>query len=121
MKKIILILLSIIFLASVVIADAPCTFTWEPNTEEDLAGYMIYFSEAPGDYTFGGEQSPNFLAKIECPPGDADCCTYTKGNLSGPGYFFVATAYDTAGFESLPSNEVDNLPPGQVKKLDVKK
>jgi len=99
------------------IADPPATMTWDPNTEPDLAGYRIYFTLTSGDYTFGGSSSQNFLADIPCPPNDVSCCIYNKPNLSGPGYYFVATAYDTDGFESLPSNEINSLPPGKVKNL----
>ena len=88
---------------------------WDANTEPDLAGYRIYFTLDPGVYEFGGQASQNFLAEIPCPPNDDTCCIYNKPNLTGPGYFFVATAYDTDGFESLPSNEINSLPPGQVK------
>ena len=115
MKKLI-ILLSIVFFVAFAIADSPCTFIWDANSETDLAGYRIYFSDAPGDYVFGGSSSPNFLVEKPCAPGDQTCCTYIKASLGGgPGYYYVATAYDINGFESLPSNEVNNLPPGQVK------
>ena len=120
MKKL-LIILAMVFMASMVSAVPQVTFTWDANTEADLAGYRIYFSDAEGNYVYGGNTSVNFLAEIPCPPNDTTCCTWTAPNMTGTGYFYVATAYDTAGFESLPSNEINSFPPGQVKKFDVKK
>jgi len=117
MKKL-LIILGIIFLCtSFAIADPPAIMQWDPNTEPDLAGYRVYFSENPGVYVFGGPSSPFFLFEVACGPNDASCCIYNKPNLAGPGYFFVVTAFDTDGFESLPSNEINSLPPGKVKNL----
>ena len=115
MKKLLVAILAVMFLAGTAYADPEATFAWDPNTEPDLAGYRIYYTSVPGEYVFGGFESPNFLAEIACGPGDATCCTYVKQNLSGPGFFFVATAFDTDGFESLPSNELNNLPPGILK------
>lgn len=112
---------ALILFAVKAFADPPATFLWDANTETDLAGYRIYFTETPGSYTFGGNASPNFLAEIPCPPNTATCCTWAKPSLDGPGFYYVATAYDTSGFESLPSNEVNSLPPGQVKNLKLTK
>ena len=119
MKKLIVILIAFLLCLSVgvAIADPPATMVWDPNSEPDLAGYRIYFTLEPGVYVFGGSGSQNFLVDIPCPPNDVSGCIYNKPNLTGPGYFFVATAYDTDGFESLPSNEINSLPPGQVKNL----
>ena len=116
MKKLLVaILAAMFFMAGTAFADPMATFGWDPNSEPDLAGYRIYYTSTPGEYQFGGFASPNFLAEITCAPGDAACCTYVKPNLSGPGFFFVATAFDADGFESGPSNEINNLPPGMLK------
>jgi hypothetical protein len=119
MKKLLAILAMAFFLALpfVAHADPPATMGWDANTEPDLAGYRIYFTLTPGEYVFGGASSQNFLVEIPCGPNDASCCIYNKPNLTGAGYYFVATAFDTDGFESLPSNEINSLPPGQTKNL----
>ena len=120
MKKLFLIILTALFLigmAGPAMADPPATLAWDANTEPDLKGYRIYYTLDPGVYEFGGYGSPNFLVEIPCGPNDASCCIYNKPNLAGAGYYFVATAFDTDGFESLPSNEINSLPPGQVKKF----
>jgi hypothetical protein len=119
MLKKLFIILAILITASIVSAVPQVTFTWDANTEPDLAGYRLYFADASGAYVFGGNSSANFLAEIPCPANDTTCCTWTAPSMSGTGHFYVATAYDTAGFESLPSNEVNSLPPGQVKKLNL--
>ena len=118
MKKLLLAILAVMFIMSgTAMADPAATFGWDANSEPDLAGYRIYYTSVPGEYVFGGFASPNFLAEIAAAPNDQTACTYVKPNLSGPGFFFVATAFDTDGFESLPSNEINNLPPGILKNL----
>ena len=70
------------------------TLTWTANTETDLAGYKVYRSTASGSYG-----AP--IATLGKTTG------YSAGSLStGTTYFFVITAYDSAGNESSYSNEV---------------
>jgi fibronectin type 3 domain-containing protein len=69
--------------------------TWNADTSPDLAGYKIYRATASGGYG-----TP--IATLQ-----GNITTYIAAGLqSGTTYFFVITAYDTAGNESLPSNEV---------------
>ena len=71
------------------------TLTWTPNTDADLVGYKIYRATASGAYG---------AALATVPAGTA---SYQATGLTGnTTYFFVITAYDTAGNESLFSNEV---------------
>jgi hypothetical protein len=71
------------------------TLTWTPNTDSNLAGYKVYRGTASG--TYGGA-----LATV--PVGTV---TYQATGLSAnTTYFFVITAYNSAGNESLFSNEV---------------
>jgi fibronectin type 3 domain-containing protein len=79
--------------------NAPMTssaaLTWNSNTDVDLAGYKIYRSTASGTYG---------AALATVPAGTV---TYlATGLTANTTYFFVITAYDTAGNESLFSNEV---------------
>jgi hypothetical protein len=71
------------------------TLTWNANTDSDLAGYKIYRAT-----TSGGYGAP--IATLQ-----GNITTYIAAGLqSGTTYFFVITAYDNAGNESLFSNEV---------------
>jgi hypothetical protein len=73
--------------------------TWVPPTTNadgtallDLAGYKIYYGNSPDNYS-NVVDVPN--------PGIA---AYVIENLSAGTYYFVATAYDTSGYESVYSN-----------------
>jgi hypothetical protein len=71
------------------------TLTWAPNTDSDLAGYKIYRATASGAYG---------AALATVPVGTV---TYQATGLSAnTTYFFVITAYNSAGNESSFSNEV---------------
>lgn len=69
------------------------TLTWDPNTEPDLAGYILYWGFSSSDYVFSvdvGNQT-----------------SYTVTDLApGATYYFAVTAYNTSGLESDYSNEV---------------
>ena len=71
------------------------TLTWTPNTDPDLAGYKIYQATASGAYGAS-------LATVS-----AGTATYqATGLAANTTYFFVITAYDSAGNESSFSDEV---------------
>jgi fibronectin type 3 domain-containing protein len=74
---------------------ASATLTWVPDTASDLAGYKIYRATASGAYN----------AALATVPAGTN--TYQSTGLStNTTYFFVITAYDSAGNESAFSNEV---------------
>ena len=79
--------------------NAPATssadLTWNANTESDLAGYKVYRATASGAYG----------APVATLTGNVTNYVAT-GLQVGTTYFFVVTAYDTAGNESSISNEV---------------
>jgi hypothetical protein len=71
------------------------TLTWNANSDTDLAGYKVYRATASGAY--GAPVAT--VAKT--------ATSYVASGLTtGTTYFFVVTAYDTAGNESPFSNEV---------------
>jgi len=71
------------------------TLTWSPNTDSNLAGYKVYRATASGVYG---------AALTTVPAGTL---TYQATGLSAnTTYFFVITAYNSAGNESSFSNEV---------------
>ena len=70
------------------------TLSWTANAETDLAGYKIYVSRSRGSYG-----AP--ITSI------GKTTSFTATGLSiGVTYYFVVTAYDTAGNESSYSGEV---------------
>ena len=57
------------------------TLQWDPNVDEELAGYIVYYGTASGHYTISG------LAE-------------------GTRYYFAVTAYGEEGNESIYSREI---------------
>jgi len=101
MKKLFTIL-AILAIAGIAQA-ATVQVTWNPNTEEDLAGYRLYVGEASGQY---GE------------PVDVGNVTGHVMEITpqhGATYYFALTAYDTSGNESGYSAEATCFIPDGVK------
>ena len=101
MKKFYLlcIILCITFFA-VSVSAKDITFSWDANTESDLAGYRLYQSDQPGVYNYGPVH-----AMVTIPAGTETCVL--SGVVDGT-WYWVLTAYDTEGNESGPSNEVSD-------------
>ena len=101
MKKLFTIL-AILAIAGIAQA-ATVQVTWNPNTEEDLAGYKIYYGTASGVY------------------GDPIDVGNVTGHVMeitpqhGATYYFALTAYDTSGNESGYSDEATCFIPDGVK------
>ncbi len=76
-------------------ATSTATLAWSANKETDLAGYKVYEGKSSGIYT-----AP--IATLS----KATTSYPVTGLQTGTTYFFIITAYDTAGNESLHSNEV---------------
>ena len=85
-------------LAGPVHADDTAILTWHPNTEPNLVGYKIYMSTTSGQYgapiTTVGKRT-TYEVTVEA----------KKDTM----YYFVVTAYDAAGKESVKSNEVSKI------------
>ncbi|MFN8389691.1 MAG: thrombospondin type 3 repeat-containing protein [Bdellovibrionota bacterium] len=73
---------------------------WDRNAEPDLAGYKIYFRQ-PGQSTF------QYHRAVGIAPAASGLMEYVLPSsfAAGQTYSFVVTAYDSAGNESLNSNE----------------
>jgi hypothetical protein len=72
---------------------AQVRLTWNSNTEEDLAGYKVYYGVSSRDYH--GYVDVGNQIEVAVP-----------GLEDGVTYYFAATAYDLAGNEGGYSNEV---------------
>ncbi len=80
-------------------ADAgSLTLAWNPNSESDLAGYILWYGSQPGAYT----------ASIDV----GNQTSYRVANLNdGARYYFAVQAYDTKGTASPRSQEVSGTVP----------
>jgi uncharacterized membrane protein YgcG len=86
--------LSVAFYLPAFAADV--TLAWDPNSESDLEGYGVYFSQnEPGPpYNLFGYVALSELSTPSAP-------TFTVTGLENGGrYHFAVTAYDTSGNES---------------------
>src|SRR5580700_8045548 len=74
-------------------ATSSVTLAWNPSASSGIAGYRLHYGTSSGNY-----------------PLILNVGNTTRGTLSGltPGqrYNVVVTAYNTIGFESLPSNQI---------------
>jgi hypothetical protein len=88
------------------------TLAWDANTETDLAGYKIYYGTTSG-CPYNGKGSSDGDSPIVVPRrfDKEEQVVFTVHGLPRGSYCFVATAYNTEGFESCFSNEVCACPP----------
>jgi len=88
---------------------ADIILSWDRNQEEELAGYKVYYGTSSRAYF----ENPKQLPKENCVVIDGRV-TYTFSTALTPGvtYYFAVTAYDTSGYETDFSNEVQFPPPG---------
>jgi hypothetical protein len=109
MKKLITLLtMALMLFATTAFSAEPVCKAWDANSAPDLEGYYIYRSLTSGDYQYGGDTSPNWVATIICAPNEGEPCTmHTDTDLAWETqYWWVCTAFDTANLESGPSNEL---------------
>ena len=85
-----------VLLSTLIPADALAAnvrLQWNPNSESDVSGYRVYFGTSSGSYS----QSVNVGKVLD----------YTLSGLSaGQNYYFVATATNVSGIESIYSSAV---------------
>jgi Fibronectin type III domain len=88
-------------LAVTAIGKARATLTWMPPSQNEdgtaltnLAGYRIYYGQSQGSY-------PNRV-NVD----GINVTSYAVENLVAGTYYFVMTAVNTIGVESLPSSPV---------------
>lgn len=98
MKKIIgFILLTLLFSLSLYAIDY--TLSWDANSEDDLAGYKLYYKANSSGQPEGDYDEMVDVNKVT---------VYTVENLDeNVIYFFSVTAYDESGLESNFSEEVN--------------
>ena len=74
------------------------SLSWNPNTDANVTGYALYVGNTSGNYSSRIDVSSNTTSTL-------------SGLSNGATYYFVATAYDSAGVESTPSNEAQFAAP----------
>jgi hypothetical protein len=80
------------------------TIEWDPNAEPDLAGYKIYYGYSSGVYVYVidvGNSTNHTITSLE--PGQM--------------YFFTATAYNIAGYESDYAEEISYTVPDDIPSI----
>lgn len=87
---------TLLFASSV--SAASIAVAWDPNTEPEVAGYVVMVGTAPG----GADQTIDVGAQTAWTFGAAQ---------PGKTYYFRVQAYTAAGVKSLPSNEVSGAAP----------
>jgi hypothetical protein len=96
-RKILSIFVFILVFATNSWAASNVTLAWDP-TPSGVVGVRIYQSAAAGTYQYGSSSAVATIA--------AGTTQATLSNVPDGTYYWVATAYDAAGNESGPSNEV---------------
>jgi hypothetical protein len=72
---------------------------WDPNPDTDVAGYVVYYGNASGNYSSSLDVGTNTTATI-------------PGLKEGQTNYFAVTAYNSARVESAPSSEIAFIVPG---------
>ena len=90
------------------------SFAWDANTESDIAGYNIYYKTDSSNVAYNSTGANEGSSPIQIPVtslSDPENPQFTIHGLNDTeSYFFVITAYDTAGNESNFSNELSYTP-----------
>ena len=89
-----------VLLSCPALAATSVSLAWDENPESDVAGYRLRWGTAPGDHSLGSQDVP----------GRTSISTTLQDLTAGVTYYFVVHAYDLAGNESGPSNEVSAVP-----------
>src|SRR5258705_412293 len=95
-------LLGVMLLLCVRAAEAgSLTLAWDPNTESNLAGYVLLYGTQPGVYT--------------TPIDVGNRTSFQVDNLTvGRRYYFSAQAYNTFGSRSPLAVEVSGVVPARL-------
>jgi hypothetical protein len=83
------------------------TLAWDPILQPDLAGYRVHRGTASGDYTQTTDVGNTTRTVIS---------NLTDGTTN----YFAVTAYNTAGLESAPSNEVAYPNPSHLANISTR-
>ena len=79
------------------------TLQWNANRETDLAGYKVYYGISSKNYT------RSVVIGLAAEPHTEIVNYKLTGLTKGQKYHIVVTAYNTYGYESTFSNEVEGI------------
>ena len=97
-----LLLAGLVFCPGQVFAQA-VQLTWDPSPSSDVAGYKIYYKAVSGELPLDGVEALEGPSPIDV----GNVTSFTLSELpEGSVYHFCASAYDSAGNESVLSNMV---------------
>ncbi|NJM55824.1 MAG: fibronectin type III domain-containing protein [Verrucomicrobiae bacterium] len=96
--RIFLALLALVMAAQSAGAVGTAMLAWNRNPESNVAGYRVYYGSKAGSYSQVVDVGNQIQAEI---------VNLAPGNV----YYFVVTAYNTSGDESMPSAEVFKVMP----------
>src|SRR5438552_1275978 len=99
--------LLLICLVSETRAAGNITLAWDPNLEPNVAGYRLHYGTASGSYTKQINIGKTTSATV-------------RHLTAGATYFFVVTAYNTAGHESPPSYEISYPSPDRLQNISAR-
>ena len=98
LRLLFLLVLLIISLTGLNSFAADATLAWDPSPDQDVASYQLYWGTSSGNYSNSFNVGNTTSAVV-------------SNLVAGQTYYFVATAFNTANMESLPSNEISYTPP----------
>ena len=103
-RKLWLIWLIVVFcffpLHETIAADCTETFSWLPNPESNIAGYRIYYGQSDGG------PYPNVVNVVNPEPVPNRIYGQVPELACGQQYYFVCTAVDNTGSESVNSDQI---------------
>src|SRR6516164_5920920 len=86
-----------LFFASFSTYAATVTLDWDPSPDPTVTGYKILYGDSSGSYSQSMDAGSSNSATV-------------AGLTPGKTYFFVVIAYNAAGLQSSPSNQVSFQP-----------
>ena len=90
----------IFFLSAQNVYSLDVTLVWDPNSEDDLAGYRVFYREEGRSYDY---------KELAWQGSKTTCTIYNL--YDNTIYYFVVRAFDIRGSESGDSNEACYVPP----------
>ncbi len=82
---------------------------WDANSEPNLAGYKVYYDTDGSGPHYDGTGQAEGDSPIDV--GNVTEFYFRTIDYKANNFWFVVTAYNTEGFESGYSNEVNTVPP----------